>query len=391
MTRTRKERHERQRDGIGDEGHVAMRSARRLFLVLTVMAAATLIAGGMALAAVIEGGSGDNTLKGTDGADKINGNDGKDTIFGLGGNDEIDGGNHADQLFAHDDLGTAASGDDIVKGRAGNDRIEGGSGADTLNGGQDNDVIIEGPKDDDSADAINGGDGGDRIYAGNGSGTADIINCGAGEDEVKADPVDDVAADCEIRLPNSQDEVAYSSEWPSGEIIPASGGAEPGDEIGGVTVTTTDTNGNVISEHTETQIAGEPDAYTTVDESRQEPEVAPTASYCNRVRAWRTNYGATGYVAWRFYQEKYWCYNGAGGSVYNVKVSAYPEIYTSFAVWRGIVAKHGYFYYGGARHYSYRSGHIVNEIPRVGNVHHYPWVKIWVHASGYWHYDYGGA
>ena len=86
------------------------------------------------------------------------------------------GGPGADRLTA----GPAA---DRVDGGDGNDRLRGGGGADTLDGGA-------------GADEFDGGAGDDRMRSADG--LAERVVCGAGEDRVEADQLDDVASDCEV-------------------------------------------------------------------------------------------------------------------------------------------------------------------------------------------------
>lgn len=100
---------------------------------------------------LINGGAGDDNLKGLDGNDALNGGAGADTIdggddcdtlHGDAGNDLIFGGNNTDSLF----------------GDGGNDTLNGGRGTDTLYGG-------------DGDDYLDGGDDWDRTYGGAGNDT----------------------------------------------------------------------------------------------------------------------------------------------------------------------------------------------------------------------------
>lgn len=93
---------------------------------------------------------------------------------------------------------------DTLTGFDYDDRIEGGAGDDVIVGGYGNDTIIPGPGRDtvnaDTATACNFFEcrppqGNDAIDARDGE--VDTITCGVGEDQVLADPVDVVAADCE--------------------------------------------------------------------------------------------------------------------------------------------------------------------------------------------------
>ena len=77
----------------------------------------------------------------------------------------------------------------------------GGPAADEVAGGDGNDALAGG----DGDDALDGGLGDDNLDAGPGDdrllsrdGLADIVACGPGNDEVDADTLDQIAADCEI-------------------------------------------------------------------------------------------------------------------------------------------------------------------------------------------------
>ncbi len=136
----------------------------RLYILLTVMVVmvGALFAGHEALAKVLTGTGGEDTLLGTDRDDRLDGRGGDDEIEGDGGNDRL-------------------------KGRGGDDEIEGGSG---------NDEIIPGEGDDE----VYAGAGDDKIYARDTNG-ADFINCGPGFDEVETIHRDDrTLSNCERAL-----------------------------------------------------------------------------------------------------------------------------------------------------------------------------------------------
>ena len=83
--------------------------------------------------------------------------------------------------------------DAVVDGGTGNDRITTRGGEDTLIGGGGGDRLTGG----DGADTLSGGAGNDRIFAADGF--IDVINCGGGaNDQVTADPDDNVAGNCEV-------------------------------------------------------------------------------------------------------------------------------------------------------------------------------------------------
>src|SRR5436309_3087464 len=71
-----------------------------------------------ALAATINGGPGDERLKGTRFADTIDGNGGNDRIRGLAGDDQLTGGPGNDRVFG-------GQGNDTIFGVQGNDRLWG--------------------------------------------------------------------------------------------------------------------------------------------------------------------------------------------------------------------------------------------------------------------------
>ena len=65
---------------------------RRVFFLLTVMAAALVVGSGLALAVNKVGSQGRDFLKGTDGADHLVGKGENDRIFSLAGKDNLIGG-----------------------------------------------------------------------------------------------------------------------------------------------------------------------------------------------------------------------------------------------------------------------------------------------------------
>jgi len=136
----------------------------------------------------INGGAGDDTLKGGNLSDDMNGGAGVDLLMGRGGddtltdtigndifwggagNDTMNAGAGANKMYGGrgDDTINAGSGSDTVKGGNGNDTITGGNGKDILYGNDGNDVINGGGK----ADTIYGGGGNDTLT---GSSGADIF------------------------------------------------------------------------------------------------------------------------------------------------------------------------------------------------------------------------
>jgi RTX calcium-binding nonapeptide repeat (4 copies) len=103
------------------------------------------------------GDGANNNLTGTDGPDNMKGLLGNDTLTGLGG-------------------------DDCIRGGPGKDKEFGGDGNDQLNGGQKKDKLDAG-----------GGDDLVKVRAGR----VDRVDCGAGNDTVRAGKQDKIADNCE--------------------------------------------------------------------------------------------------------------------------------------------------------------------------------------------------
>jgi Ca2+-binding RTX toxin-like protein len=159
----------------------------------------------------INGGGGDDILRGGDRADTILGGAGDDTINGAFGGDVMSGGDGTDTVTyvthtapvvvtmgdgrAND--GQAGEGDDVrpdveileggsgadlITGNAGNNTLLGGAGDDTLFGGAGDDVLMgQG-----GADLLMGEGGNDVFFAVDG-GTRDRINGGRGYDFAEGD------------------------------------------------------------------------------------------------------------------------------------------------------------------------------------------------------------
>ena len=107
---------------------------------------------------------------------------------------------------------SGGAGDDVQRGGSGRDLIFANRGVDTTFGGPGGDILfalaradVSGPGDV-TGDTLNGEDGDDRIFVRDGEG--DTVTCGAGQDRVRADRLDNVAADCETvdrAAPRSRD------------------------------------------------------------------------------------------------------------------------------------------------------------------------------------------
>jgi hypothetical protein len=132
----------------------------------------------------VDGGAGNDYLKGGNGADTLEGGDGNDDLFAQGGPDTVHGG-------------------------AGTDEISGGVGADTIDGGAGDDFVGAW---DEAADA-------------------GPVVCGSGVDNVDFDyALDTVADDCEIRPPHIDAPPTLSGQATVGMTLtrstpPASAGA----------------------------------------------------------------------------------------------------------------------------------------------------------------------
>jgi Ca2+-binding RTX toxin-like protein len=115
------------------------------------------------------------------------------------------GGSGDDHLSAGtlDAVLDGGAGDDVLRGGSGNDTLLGGAGNDTLLGGPGNDQLIGG----DGDDYLRGGLGQDVYDAGAGDDvvvandrTADVIDCGSGQDHLTADRTIDQSSGCESTL-----------------------------------------------------------------------------------------------------------------------------------------------------------------------------------------------
>jgi Ca2+-binding RTX toxin-like protein len=135
-------------------------------------------------ASVFNAGEGNDVVTGSPGADTVLGGDGEDRIDGEGGDDvSLEG-------EAGDDLIWGGSGDDVLFGRSGDDVLWGQDGADCLEGGRGEDALSGGGGDDHlyggvGADRLRGGAANDEIVAYDGS--ADLVDCGAGDDVAHVD------------------------------------------------------------------------------------------------------------------------------------------------------------------------------------------------------------
>ena len=152
---------------------------------------------GTAGADAMNGGSRpSDILFGLGGGDRLRGLTGRDCLYGGAGNDRLLGGRGADRLFGGPGNDRLHGEDDAPDRLSGEDARE-GMGGDRLSGESGNDVLIDRR----GTATFSGGSGGDYVDARDASGVdrrrADRVVCGAGNDEVLADSVDNVANDCE--------------------------------------------------------------------------------------------------------------------------------------------------------------------------------------------------
>lgn len=141
--------------------HTSIGGARTLALCAAVL---TLLALGLAA----PGESAAATERGTAAADTLTGTPRADRLFGLGGNDTLSGRAAADRL----------------RGGTGEDKLTGGPGKDTMRGEAGADVLLAR------------------------DGTADVVDCGSGNDVAVVDAADNVAANCEeVERPQKSSDV----------------------------------------------------------------------------------------------------------------------------------------------------------------------------------------
>lgn len=148
------------------------------------------------VANLIDGGAGDDYLRGMEGDDSLVGGAGFDDINGNTGNDTAAGGLGADWVVGgkDNDRLTGEAGNDIVYGNLGDDWCDGGDGDDIVRGGQDQDVLwgqagndwLSGDRGDDT---ITGGAGADIFHTFGEAGLDRVTDFNRAEgDRVMLDP-----------------------------------------------------------------------------------------------------------------------------------------------------------------------------------------------------------
>lgn len=172
---------------------------KRLAVLLTITALASLLSAGVAFALTVDCTSG-RGCSGTDGPDALNGSSGYDDMDARQAGDSLYG-NEGPDWMSGDTYGPADSstdGEDRMFGGAGSDGMVGYGGGDLLSGGIGRDYLYavehsNGP----GEDTVRGGKGDDFIEAIDK--TRDTIDCGAGEkDRVYYDKDLDTIEGCEI-------------------------------------------------------------------------------------------------------------------------------------------------------------------------------------------------
>ena len=132
---------------------------------------------------LLDGGAGNDQLFGGGGSDRLLGGADNDTLFGdflndpIGANDWLDGGSGNDTLAGGqgDDVLVGGAGRDTLSGNEGEDVLDGGIGNDTLQGGAGGDVLWGGANN----DRLAGDEGNDQLFGDDG---ADILTGGDGND-----------------------------------------------------------------------------------------------------------------------------------------------------------------------------------------------------------------
>jgi Ca2+-binding RTX toxin-like protein len=170
---------------------------RRVPLVLTALATALVVAGGVSWAAVIEtGDSGNNVIFGTGGSDKLSGGVGNDRVSGGKGDDFMDGGAQAPSPTKPAPFEGVPNNADVLIGGKGDDDIDGNFGPDRIEGGSGDDALSDGENHGGTRDILTGGFGDDVLLPGNVPPVQDMAYCGPGSDTAFADRLD-VVVGCE--------------------------------------------------------------------------------------------------------------------------------------------------------------------------------------------------
>ena len=116
----------------------------------------------------------------------LDGSDGPDLLFGTLRGDVIIGGSGDDTIRAGDGQNVieAQWGDDDIRAGSGPDLVDASDGNDEISTAAGSDRTIPGP----GSDTVYSGRGPDYVYANDGQ--RDVIDCGPGDDRVRADRID---------------------------------------------------------------------------------------------------------------------------------------------------------------------------------------------------------
>jgi hypothetical protein len=108
--------------------------------------------------------------------------------------------------------------------------------------------------------------------------------------------------------------------------------------------------------------------------------VQALASGCRSVDVPKTMYTTLGFVAYKFWQRKYWCY---GSTVYSVNVSTYMSNVDPLFYYREIAHKWDQYYDSNRSHDSMRQARVENCVLKYGCISNtYPAVQIQAHLNG---------
>jgi protocatechuate 3,4-dioxygenase beta subunit len=188
----------------------------------------------------ISGGAGNDTIDTGDGNNVVFAGDGNDNVTGGSGNDKLFGGGGADTLMG-------MAGNDTLVGNAGADSLVGGGGADQLNGGGGSDDEMGGA----GSDSLCGGKGDNDLHGGKGN---DHINAGSTTDTVDGGAGSNVIGgitDGNFVVHHDGDEITGDNlDLPPAPPTPDK--QPPTDrpaatDVGTVTGTVTDSDGNAVS------------------------------------------------------------------------------------------------------------------------------------------------
>jgi Ca2+-binding RTX toxin-like protein len=181
----------------------------------------------------INGGQGNDSVRGDSGFNTITEGDGNVWINSRGSSNYIKVGNGKDTVFgsAGNDTIVAGNGNDTLDGAGGNDQITAGDGNDTITGGAGNDTLVAG----NGNDVIDTGTGNNKVTVGAGASTiipgtgANYIVLGSSKSIVKSSSGSTTVVNASgqtVAAPTSTNAPTYSTSWVSFSA-PASTGTSP--------------------------------------------------------------------------------------------------------------------------------------------------------------------